>query len=223
MLEENERLRARLAAALTQARLLEERLNRAESAALELQQRLAAVEEERRRFAQEYLEVEQQSSNLANLYVASYQLHGTLDREDALRTIHEIVANLVGSEEMALFELDPDGDMALVSCNGIDPVPFERVAAGDGIIGRVAIDGRTHLTERDGLQGARRGEERLTACVPLCLAGRPTGVLAIFRLLPQKAGLGPLDRELFDLLSDQAAMALYCTDLHRRFTASRAH
>ncbi len=230
LLAENERLRARLAASETEAQLareqnlaLQEEVRRQEHARAELQQRLAAAEDESRRFAQEYMEVEQQSSNLANLYVASYQLHGTLDREDALRTIQEIVANLVGSEEMALFEIGQDGDLALVASNGIDPLPLENVAVGDGIIGRVARDGRTHLTERDGLVGARREEQQLTACVPLRLAGRPTGVLAIFRLLPQKAALGPLDRELFDLLADQAAVALYCTELHRRFTATQVH
>ncbi len=42
-----------------------------------LKERVAAIEAESRQFAERYVEVEQQNSNLANLYVASYQLHGT--------------------------------------------------------------------------------------------------------------------------------------------------
>jgi nitrate/nitrite-specific signal transduction histidine kinase len=229
-LAENERLRAKLVAAETEGvRLrdelatLGEGLRRQESARLELETRLKSLEDENHRFAQDYTEVEQQNANLANLYVASYQLHGTLDREEVLGTIQEIVCNLVGSEEMALFELNGEGGgLELVRSSGIDARPFQRIAPSQGVIGRVARDGRTHLTERDGLEGARPEEAQLTACVPLKLRGKVMAVLALFRLLPQKSGLEPLDQELFDLLADQAAMALYCTGLHGRFTAQSA-
>ncbi len=227
LLSENERLRAEnvmLAAAQQSLRdeavALREALARREGAHQELAARLKSVEDENHRFAQEYSDVEQQNANLANLYVASYQLHGTLQRDEVLATIQEIVANLVGSEEMGLFERDGDGGLALVRSAGIDTGAFRRVAPGHGIIGRVAQDGRTHLSERDGLAGARPEEAQLTACVPLKLAGRVTAVLALFRLLPQKAGFEPLDQELFDLLANQAAMALYCTSLHRRLSTT---
>jgi hypothetical protein len=52
--------------------------------------------------------------------------------------------------------------------------------------------------------------------VPLRLGESTTGAIAIFRLLPQKPGLEPLDYELFDLLGTHAAAALYCTGLHAR-------
>ena len=58
-------------------------------------------------------------------------------------------------------------------------------------------------------------EERLTACIPLVLDGKVTGAIAIFRLLPQKAGIEDVDRELFDLLATHAATALYCTSVAR--------
>ena len=61
-----------------------------------------------------------QNSNLANLYVASYQLHGTLDRKQVIDTIQEIIANLVGSEEAGLYELDPGTQtLELVASFGI--------------------------------------------------------------------------------------------------------
>src|SRR5262245_25618432 len=61
------------------------------------------LEENGRRLAQRFAEIEQQNSNLANLYVASYQLHGLLDRAELFAIVQEIVANLIGCEEMALF------------------------------------------------------------------------------------------------------------------------
>jgi hypothetical protein len=222
----NESLRsenASLAAAQTSVReqiaSLREGLARAENARRDVEDRLKNVEDENHRFSQEYLEIEQQNSNLANLYVASLRLHETLDRAELLKSIQEIVANLIGSEEMGLFELDTNGGLSLVSSFGIQTKPFDRVSPGAGLIGRVARDGKTHLTQRDGLADARPEEAELTACIPLKLAGRVTGVLALFRLLPQKSGLVPLDQELFDLLADQAAIALHCTALHERFAA----
>jgi GAF domain-containing protein len=56
-------------------------------------------------------------------------------------------------------------------------------------------------------------EPRLTACVPLKLQERVIGVIAVFQLLPQKARIEPVDRELFELLATAAAAALYCSTI----------
>jgi hypothetical protein len=206
-----------------QAAALREELTQHEKSRLDLADRLRVVEDENRRSSKQYVEVEQQNLNLANLYVASYRLHGTLDRGEVIQTIQEIVTNLVGSEEMGLFELDEaGGGLTLVASFGIDANRFRRIRLGAGVIGRVAVSGETHVSQRDGLEGAGPEEGELSACVPLKLGGRVTGVLAVFRLLPQKPGLEPLDNELFDLLADQAATALYCTALHARLTAEAA-
>ena len=49
--------------------------------------------------------------------------------------------------------------------------------------------------------------------IPLLLDGRAIGVIAIFRLLPQKSGLERVDHELFALLSTHAALALHHAEL----------
>jgi hypothetical protein len=182
--------------------------------ARELEERLSLAERDRERFSKEYVAIEQQSSSLANLYVASYRLHGTIDRQEVLASIQEIVANLIGSEEMALFELEGDGTaLSLLTWQGIDPARYRRLRVADGLIARVVRTGEVLVVERDGAAGALPEEEHLTACVPLKLSGRVTGVLALFRLLPQKTSFGPLDSELFDLLATQAAVALHCTSM----------
>jgi hypothetical protein len=224
LLEENEKLRGQVLSLESEQRHLSEQLQafRDEAARFgreqaELQQRLAEIQGESRRFAQQFEDVERQNSNLANLYVASYQLVGTLDRGQVLQVIQEILANLVGCEETAVFELDDQGEGAglrLISANGIEPRGLARVARGQGAIGGVAESGETWIAGEGGAAGP--AEEHLTACVPLKLEDRVTGAIAVFRLLPQKNGLEPVDRELFDLLATHAAMALYCTGLHQR-------
>src|SRR5687768_12488215 len=106
-LRENERLRA-LTLRLESERLqnldqileLRERVAKLELAQVRQQQQVSDFEAENRRFFNEYSEVEQQNSNLANLYVASYRLLGSVERSEVLQVIQEIIINLIGSEEL---------------------------------------------------------------------------------------------------------------------------
>ena len=59
---------------------------------------------ENARLTERYLAAEQQVSDLANLYVAVNSLHGATEPPRVVAALREIVANLVGSEEFALFE-----------------------------------------------------------------------------------------------------------------------
>jgi hypothetical protein len=187
----------------------------------QLERQVAEIEKESRRFREQYEQVETQNSNLANLYVASYRLHGTLDRGEVLAAIREIVINLIGSEELALYEMEPESQtLRLVESFGIDPAAHAAVPVGAGRIGRTAATGTADIGAS--IEAPSRPQEQdLTACVPLKLDGRVTGALALFRLLPQKAGFETIDHELFDLLATHAATALYCTRLHERVEAPR--
>jgi GAF domain-containing protein len=168
-----------------------------------------------------YLTVEQQNDSLANLYVSAYRLHGTLDPAEVLRAIQEIVVNLVGSEEFAIFERSTDGaSLQLVAAVGVDATPLARIPIGSGRIGGVAVSGEAFLAA-DGMEDPAglvvEAERRLTACVPLRIDGEVTGAIAIFRLLEQKPGLERIDFEIFDLLASQAATALHAARLHARY------
>jgi GAF domain-containing protein len=158
-----------------------------------------------------YLEVEQQNTNLANLYVASYQLNGTLDRERLIASIQEIVINLIGSEELGIWELDEElSALWLVGSFGINAPEWAGVPLDSGVIGTVARTGERFVAAEMLVQPFGR-EEHLTACIPLKLDDKVVGVIGIFRLLQQKQALDPVDFELFDLLTSHAATALYCT------------
>lgn len=224
LLEENGKLRVLTASLESENRFLNEQVaslqKDAEAQRAErdrLQKNLAAVEEENRRFSEQYVEVEQQNTDLASLYVASYRLHATLDRGEALSIVQDIICNLIGSEEIAIFEADDAGSgLALVASLGIDPAPFRSVPLGRGVIGRCARTGQTYLTGRDDDAGLRPEERGMSACIPLHFDGKLLGAVAIFRLLPQKSGLVALDHELFELIATHAARALYCTELQAR-------
>ena len=174
---------------------------------------ISEIQEESKRTSERYVEVEQQNTNLANLYVASYQLHGTLDRQRILGAIQEIIINLIGSEEFGIWEHDAAaGEFRLIASIGLDAGPPDGAVEA---IGRVTAEGETYVA------GGDLREATLVACVPLKLDGRVTGYIAICRLLAHKSTLEPLDHELFDLLATHAATALYCTSLHERVASER--
>lgn len=177
---------------------------------LRLAQHMAAVESESRQFATRYAEVEQQNSNLANLYVASYQLNGTLDRERVTAAMMEIVINLIGSEQLVIWEAEGDDQLRHVASFGVDPAEWSSVAADNSVIG-LCLRTRTRFIAGESPIVPTGKEKNLTACIPLLLDERLVGMVAIFELLPQKEGLAPVDYELFDLLASHAATALYCT------------
>jgi|CXWL01.1.fsa_nt_gi hypothetical protein len=235
LLTENERLR-RLGAELEAERRrltddveglrrrvteAEGELDRFRQAQDQLHQQLGSVEKENHWYSAQFLEVERRNNDLAHLYVATYRLHGTLDRREVLQAIEEIVINLIGSEVFGVFERVPGADrFELISSFGLTAARFpEGVVPGRGVLGRVAQTGETFLVDGE-TEGALSTEENLTACIPLKIDQRVLGLVAIFDLLPQKGGqLAPLDRELIDVLATQAAPAVYCSSLHARYGA----
>lgn len=220
LLSENEKLRATAAILESEKRGLEDELRRLRMQLDErnreqaqLRRQLYQIESDSHKFSTKYVELEQQTGNLLNLYVASYRLQRTLDRKEILATIQEIITNLIGSEEIAIYEVNAAARaLELAASFGIDTARHARVPLGQGIIGRTAESGRMFI---GGSGGWGEGNERdLTACIPLKIGDRVIGAIAIFRLLQQKPGLEAVDHELFELLATHAAMALYTTTLH---------
>ncbi|HSP15595.1 MAG TPA: GAF domain-containing protein [Thermoanaerobaculia bacterium] len=166
------------------------------------------------RLEAERIELEEQNTNLANLYVASYRLHSTLDRAEVLAGIQEIIINLVGSEELTVWELDHEVPR-LAAAVGVEAERFDELPED----ARRRIDECMRSRQLWVRDGGAVAAEPLTACIPMIVDDRPTGAIAIFRLLQQKSGLDAVDRELFGLLATHAATALYCANLHATGTA----
>ncbi|WP_242392322.1 GAF domain-containing protein [Anaeromyxobacter oryzisoli] len=192
----------RLVAELALAR---EAIDHASAERERLRLRLADIEAENRRICDEYVAVEEKSSELAQLFVALDRIHGALTRDEVLGALQEIVINLIGTEELAVLEVQGDR-LAPIHTFGVDPEPLRDIALGAGTIGRTAATGVLHLAGR----GEPTPEDRdLTACVPLKVGDRVYAVLAIFRLLGHKPGLTEADHAVFELLSSHAGIALH--------------
>src|SRR5205085_3492024 len=82
----------------------------------ELSARLADVESDRDELSTKLAEYEQQVGRLMNLYVATYQLHATLDPAEVQATIAEIAINLLGAERFVLLFWKNDGTETSGEC-----------------------------------------------------------------------------------------------------------
>jgi hypothetical protein len=155
-----------------------------------------------------YAEMARQHAEMMNLYVAAHRLHESLDRKDVLAAIQEIVINLIGSEELAVFELADDGArLKLVDSFGIEQEQWKEMPLARGPLEEAIKEGRTFISEGGG------GSGRLTACVPLMAGEKAVGLVAVFSLLPHKPQIETNDRELFDVLRSHGGSALFCTRL----------
>ena len=150
--------------------------------------------------------------HLGNLYASTEQLTSTVFRNEVLAGIQEIVANLIGSEQVGIFERDASSsELILAQQIGLDPSLYDKLIADGGVIAAVAESGECFYRDATTNPSGEAGE--LTACVPLRAGDGTIGTLAIFALLPQKPKLTQTDISLLELLSGLAGHALYCTHL----------
>lgn len=198
---EKKRLEAELA-------LAREAVAHAHSERERLRERVAELEAETQRISDEYVAVQERSTELTQLYVALERLHGGASRADTLAAIQEIVINLVGSEELAVFERR-DGALSLVHAFGVPPRVLDALRLAEGALGTAAA-GKLYVAGREGPPAS--GEEDLTAAIPLRAGDELTGVIAIFRLLGHKPVLSESDDAVFDLLGTHAGLALRLRD-----------
>jgi len=194
------------------------KLNHYKSRLKELEDKLAEIEAENVDFAQRYIDVEEQNNNLANLYVASYQLHSTLDYEEVLQIILEIIINLIGAEVFSIYLLDEKmHTLNPAAAEGISVEEIPAVILGEGVIGKSAQSNQSYFNDNPPENLKERLQDPLV-CIPLTIKNDVIGVLALFRLLQQKESFAPVDFELFTLLAGHAATAIFSS---RLFTESK--
>lgn len=172
--------------------------------AAEVEQRLADVESDRAELSEQLASRERQLSQLMNLYVATYQLHSTLDVAEVKATIGEIASNVLGAEHYALLFWRPDGSACEVAlAQGVEDESAYRegiYCGGDAAVDATLADGVMRIGPVDG--------STALAAVPLAVHGQTLGALVILKLLDHRPPLGHEDREVLDLLAAHAASAL---------------
>jgi hypothetical protein len=152
---------------------------------------------------------------------ANARLLESLEQGNVFEAIGEIIANLIGSEEVAVFDYHPGRqDFSLAWSTGVEANALQPFLCGAGMFGRAVEQGRSQFQERQPETALLPYERNLTACVILKSSGETVGVIAIFGLQAQKNNLEWADFELLKFLETYGAVAIKFQRLQRQQTAS---
>ena len=194
---------------------LRERLGALEQEREALIARFRGVEAENKDYLSRYQEIERENNNLANLYVASHQLHSTLELREVTQIILEILLNFIGAKTFAVQLVDEERRiLRTLAAEGVERARVPERSVQDGSA-KDAVDDPIHEVVRTGrpifangpLQ-ARPISAPPAITVPLRIGDKVVGVILVWELLAQKSGLVDVDFELFNLLGDHAGSAL---------------
>ena len=153
--------------------------------------------------------LEEQNDQLANLYVASHQLHSTLDLEVVLALLGEILLNLLGVRRYVLAVGSASRGYRVISWQNADggsPPTGVGVDLSDPTVERALASRQPVFVDPPTPAGTS------AAVVPLRLMDAKQevfGLLLIEQLLPQKTSFTRKDEELLTLLSAQAGSAIF--------------
>ena len=231
ILKENEKLRYKIVSLETEndelkkqlhsdsfVASLQKKIKELEEEREKILERMKEVEEENRDFAIRYVEVTEENNNLANLYVASYQLHATLDFKEVLQTIVEIIINLIGGEVFGIFFYDEKtGILSLASGEGLEEGNVKPIKLGEGAIGSTVASGEVYIDRNVLLSSHEEPDlEKPLVVIPLLIESQKklVGAIVIYKLLVQKKSFDRVDEELFTLLAGHAATAIFSSRLY---------
>jgi hypothetical protein len=169
------------------------------------------VEEESKDFKSRYQEIEEEYNRLANLYIASYQIHSTMDVKEVVRISFEIIINLVGSMDFSLYIVDGGSKLVPVCAEGHPLASLPLITLGRGTVGKAAEEKSLYVSAE---QMTSASVEHPKVCVPLMVGDKLLGMLVLYSFLTQKECITELDRELFKLLGAHAATALHSSCLN---------
>jgi len=161
-------------------------------------------------------QLERQHFLLERLNAASARLLQAIEVGDVYEAIGEIIGNLIGSEEVAIFQHHPaDQTFSLVWSTGVEKETLLQFGLGAGLMGRSAHEGTSQFRDRRPAIPLLPHEANLSACIPLKLDREVIGVIVILGLLPQKNGLEWTDFELLKYLETYGAVAAQLQNLQR--------
>jgi GAF domain-containing protein len=203
---ENAQLRTQVEADDAVRRLLE-KIEQLESEKRDLLSRTERAEKETSQFNARFSEVETEFANLANLFVASNQLHASLSPRGVVRRIKEVLAQLVGAESYAMYLINAEGtELVPIASEGVPGEQLTSLRVDDSRVGEVVRSGAAHVDEER--TSNQLDMQDPPAIVPLLVDDSRVGAIAIFATLGQKPRFTTTDFELFKLLGQHAAAAL---------------
>lgn len=157
-------------------------------------------------------EVELEFANLANLFVASNQIHSSLSPRGVTRRIKEVLAQFVGAECYAMYLVNPnETELVPIASEGVPGNKLLPVRVNGTRIGEVFRSGNVVVDEES--DPSKGTLDAPGAVIPLSIDDRVVGAVAIFSTLSQKTRFDTVDFELFKLLGQHAAAALVSASL----------
>jgi len=172
-----------------------------------LERHVAVLEAENLQLTERALGAEQRLARAAQLYASVSQLHQAADTDEVVIVIKEIVANLVGCEEMGVYDVWPQGPVCTyVDGIGLDADLFGSLPPTHAQV-REGIATGALVLPADPMAEPIHGRP-VTAVVPLTDQGAVCGLVVLFQLLRQKPRLDEADRDLLEALAAHAGRAL---------------
>jgi len=208
---ENARLRAKVEADEAVRELLR-KIEKLEGEKQELLSRFKEVQDDSTRFSEQFSQVEAQFADMANLFVASNQLHSSMSPRRVTRRIKEVLVQLLGAGRFCMYLSNPDRtELVPIASEGVPGDRLSPVRTDDGRVGQVFLNSTAYVDEKT---DPREGTfDAPAAVIPMSIDDTVVGVIAIFSTLSQKAKFGSIDFELFRLLGQHAAGALVSASL----------
>lgn len=203
-LRENAQLRAQVASDDAIRDLLKT-VDRLETERSEILGRSSELEQAEREVALRQQSAEQDLSDLANLYIATYQLHASFSPRRVVRHLRDLSGQLVGADGFVIYLVDKASSQAIpIAFEGLDEKDVASIPLGSGPVGEACLTGLRFVRETN-LHEVR---EQPVAIIPMLVEGRTIGAIEIRTVLEQKTAWASLDHELFELVANQAGMAM---------------
>ena len=136
------------------------------------------------RYSTRYGEMEEELSKLANVYIASYQLHSTLRLPRVVKHLKELLQQLVGARAYGIYWADSGKHLHLIASENIDVKKHARLAPGaddpaSPVIERAFLTGVPTIAEgglarRANKDAEGKDERRYLAPLAALVAARKT-------------------------------------------------
>ncbi|MBZ0113180.1 MAG: GAF domain-containing protein [Thermoanaerobaculia bacterium] len=178
-----------------------------------LETRLRAAENDQEELIAQLIEAERQAGKLTSLYVATYQLHVSLDPREVQSAIAEITRDLLGAASFVLLiKEENEGECEVALSFGVDDATSRfadgTYRGGDSLVDATLTDGLLRLEPEPNSEA--------TAVVPLRVEDSIVGALVILRMLGHKSTPLSEDRDILELLAAHAASALFAARVYSR-------
>ncbi len=172
--------------------------------------------------AQLYHEIQKKVREFGALFDLSSTIVSTLDRKEVLTKVLDNAIQLLSAGAGSLMLLDRDNKVLEIEvAHGLPEkvIRETRIPLGEGISGKVALEGRPRLLKK-GIKEAESKSEKAARVIPAALSvpmmfhSRVIGVLNV-KEKSDGGDFDPSDMELLKMLANQAAIAIENARLHK--------